>query len=153
MNTIEQQEILRNLLDRVNNGEEVVMIDDSPTKAPKYDPKTYVMRRLKLNADEQDIFDALFRDYGIKGNEAVKLVTNAKKNLQAKYQEYVSMVAEKNVNMLQQMLDDAIQENQKRTALEIVKELNKMCGVYAAGNVYVNANGDQEGKTIEITFK
>ena len=153
MNNVEERELLRSLLNRVDAGESVVKIDDSdmyPDK--KTDSRKYVLRRLKLNHDVNDITQGLKDNYAIDEKEAMSLIKSCRNYLNRQYKEYAANVAEKNVLTLQQIADDCLERGQYKTAIEALKELNRMCGI-GLNNTFVQNNTQINFDNIEITFK
>ena len=153
MNNVEERELLRSLLNRVDAGESVVKIDDSdmyPDK--KTDSRKYVLRRLKLNYDVNDITQGLKDNYAIDEKEAMSLIKSCRNYLNRQYKEYAANVAEKNILTLQQIADDCLERGQYKTAIEALKELNRMCGI-GLNNTFVQNNTQINFDNIEITFK
>ena len=154
MNNAEERELLRSLLNRVDAGESVVKIDDSdmyPDK--KTDSRKYVLRRLKLNHDIDDITQGLKDNYAIDEKEAMSLIKSCRNYLNRQYKEYAANVAEKNILTLQQIADDCLERGQYKTAIEALKELNRMCGI-GLNNTFVQNNTQINNfDNIEITFK
>lgn len=153
MNNVEERELLRSLLNRVDAGESVVRIDDSdmyPDK--KTDSRKYVLRRLKLNHDVNDITQGLKDNYAIDEKEAMSLIKSCRNYLNRQYKEYAANVAEKNILTLQQIADDCLERGQYKTAIEALKELNRMCGI-GLNNTFVQNNTQINFDNIEITFK
>ena len=153
MNNVEERELLRSLLNRVDAGESVVKIDDSdmyPDK--KTDSRKYVLRRLKLNHDVNDITQGLKDNYAIDEKEAMSLIKSCRNYLNGQYKEYAANVAEKNILTLQQIADDCLERGQYKTAIEALKELNRMCGI-GLNNTFVQNNTQINFDNIEITFK
>ena len=153
MNNVEERELLRSLLNRVDAGESVVKIDDSdmyPDK--KTDSRKYVLRRSKLNHDVHDITQGLKDNYAIDEKEAMSLIKSCRNYLNRQYKEYAANVAEKNVLTLQQIADDCLERGQYKTAIEALKELNRMCGI-GLNNTFVQNNTQINFDNIEITFK
>lgn len=152
MNNAEERELLRSLLNRVDAGESVVKIDDSdmyPDK--KTDSRKYVLRRLKLNHDIDDITQGLKDNYSIDEKEATSLIKSCRNYLNRQYKEYAANVAEKNILTLQQIVDDCLERGQYKTAIEALKELNRMCGIGLA-NTFVQQNNINLDN-VEIVFK
>ena len=157
MNTIEEREQLKALLNNakeLSKGGELVVIDDTQMNlpAPKYDAKTYTLRCIKLNRDDEDILNSLKFNYLISEDECKKILSSCKNYLKKQYKEYAENVAEKNMLMLQQIAEDAIQDGQKKTAIEAIKEINRMTGL-GTGNTYVQNNTQINFDNVEITFK
>lgn len=153
MNNVEERELLRSLLNRVDAGESVVKIDDSdmyPDK--KTDSRKYVLRRLKLNHDVNDITQGLKDNYAIDEKEAMSLIKSCRNYLNRQYKEYAANVAEKNILTLQQIADDCLERGQYKTAIEALKELNRMCGI-GLNSTFVQNNTQINFDNIEITFK
>ena len=152
MNNVEERELLRSLLNRVDAGESVVKIDDSdmyPDK--KTDSRKYVLRRLKLNHDIDDISQGLKDNYAIDEKEATSLIKSCRNYLNRQYKEYAANVAEKNILTLQQIADDCLERGQYKTAIEAIKELNRMSGI-GVGNTFVQQNNINLDN-VEIVFK
>lgn len=154
MNNVEERELLRSLLNRVDAGESVVKIDDSdmyPDK--KTDSRKYVLRRLKLNHDVDDITQGLKDNYAIDEKEAMSLIKSCRNYLNKQYKEYAANVAEKNILTLQQIADDCLERGQYKTAIEALKELNRMCGI-GLNNTFVQNNTQVNNfENVEIVFK
>ena len=156
MNAIEEREELKRLLNAASEQStqnNLVVIDDThmSLQAPRYDAKTYTLRCLKLNRDEQDILKSLKYNYMLSDADSAKILKEVKKKLKAQYKEYVEQVAEKNILTLQQILDDCLANGQYKTAIEAVKELNRMSGI-GVGNTFVQQNNINLDN-VEIVFK
>ena len=156
MNAIDEREELRRLLNAASEQStqnNLVVIDDThmSLQAPRYDAKTYTLRCLKLNRDEQDILKSLKYNYMLSDADSAKILKEVKKKLKAQYKEYVEQVAEKNILTLQQILDDCLANGQYKTAIEAVKELNRMSGI-GVGNTFVQQNNINLDN-VEIVFK
>lgn len=156
MNAIDEREELKRLLNAASEQStqnNLVVIDDThmSLQAPRYDAKTYTLRCLKLNRDEQDILNSLKYNYLLSDVESSKILKEVKKKLKAQYKEYVDQVAEKNILTLQQILDDCLANGQYKTAIEAVKELNRMSGI-GVGNTFVQQNNINLDN-VEIVFK
>lgn len=152
MNNVEERELLRSLLNRVDAGESVVKIDDSdmyPDK--KTDSRKYVLRRLKLNHDIDDITQGLKDNYSIDKKEATSLIKSCRNYLNRQYKEYAANVAQKNIEMLQQIAYEALEDGQRKTAIEAIRELNKITGLYN-DNPIIN-NTTVVADAVEIVFK
>lgn len=152
MNNVEERELLRSLLNRVDAGESVVRIDDSdmyPDK--KTDSRKYVLRRLKLNHDISDITQGLKDNYSIDEKEAMSLIKSCRHYLNRQYKEYAANVAQTNIEMLQQIAHEALEDGQRKTAIEAIRELNKITGLYN-DNPIIN-NTTVVADAVEIVFK
>lgn len=152
MNNVEERELLRSLLNRVDAGESVVKIDDSdmyPDK--KTDSRKYVLRRLKLNHDISDIAQGLKDNYSIDEKEAMSLIKSCRNYLNRQYKEYAANVAQTNIEMLQQIVYEALEDGQRKTAIEAIRELNKITGLYN-DNPIIN-NTTVVADAVEIVFK
>ena len=158
MNAIDEREQLRQLLNAASEQStqnNIVVIDDTNMSlpSPRYDAKTYTLRCLKLNRDEQDILNSLKYNYLLSNEESLKILKEVKKHLKKQYKEYVEQVAEKNILTLQQILDDCLANGQYKTAIEAVKELNRMSGI-GLNNTFVQNNTQVNNfENVEIVFK
>ena len=156
MNAIDEREELKRLLNAASEQStqnNIVVIDDTqaPLPAPRYDVKTYTLRCLKLNRNEADILKSLKYNYMLSDAESSKILKEVKHQLKKQYKEYVEQVAEKNILTLQQILDDCLANGQYKTAIEAVKELNRMSGL-GVGNTLVQQNNINL-ENVEIVFK
>ena len=156
MNAIDEREELRQLLNAASEQStqnNLVVIDDTQTSlpSPRYDAKTYVVRCIKLNKSEEDILNSLKYNYLLSDVESSKILKDVKRHLKKQYKEYVEQVAEKNILTLQQILDDCLANGQYKTAIEAVKELNRMSGI-GVGNTFVQQNNINLDN-VEIVFK
>ena len=156
MNTQEEREELKRLLNAAaekSTKNELVIVDDTSMElpAPRYDARTYTLRCIKLNRSEEDILNSLKYNYMLQETECKKILSNCKNYLKKQYKEYADNVAEKNILMLQQIADDAIQDGQKKIAIEAIKEINRMTGL-GVGNTYVQQNNINLDN-VEIVFK
>ena len=156
MNAIDEREELRRLLNAASEQStqnNIVVIDDTqmPLQAPRYDAKTYTLRCLKLNRDEADILKSLKYNYMLSDLDSAKILKDVKKHLKKQYKEYCENVAEKNILTLQQIADDCLANGQYKTAIEAIKELNRMSGI-GVGNTFVQQNNINLDN-VEIVFK
>lgn len=157
MNAIDEREELKRLLNSASEQStqnNLVVIDDTNMSlpSPRYDAKTYVARCIKLNKSEEDILNSLKYNYLLSDVESSKILKEVKKRLKAQYKEYVDQVAEKNILTLQQIADDCLERGQYKTAIEALKELNRMSGI-GLNNTFVQNNTQINFDNIEITFK
>ena len=157
MTPAEEREQLRQLLNAAKEESEksgtLVVVDDTQMElpAPRYDARTYTLRCIKLNRDEEDIVNSLKYIYGFDREEAKKLFKNCKSYLAKQYKEYRDNVAEKNILMLQQIAEDALLDGQRKTAIEAIRELNRMCGLGVGNNFYQQNNFNFDD--VQIVFK
>ena len=156
MNTVQEREELKRLLDAASEQStqnNLVVIDDTQMNlpAPRYDAKTYTLRCLKLNRDEADILNSLKYNYLLSDVDSSKILKDVKKELKKRYKEYRDNVAEKNILTLQQIADDCLERGQYKTAIEAIKELNRMSGI-GVGNTFVQQNNINLDN-VEIVFK
>lgn len=157
MNAIDEREELRRLLNSASEQStqnNIVVIDDTQMNlpAPRYDAKTYTLRCLKLNRDEADILKSLKYNYMLSDADSSKILKEVKHQLKKQYKEYRENVAEKNILTLQQIVDDCLANGQYKTAIEAIKELNRMSGIGLANN-FVQNNVQMNFDNVEIVFK
>ena len=157
MNTQEEREQLRQLLNAAaekSSKHELVIVDDTSMElpAPRYDARTYTLRCIKLNRSEEDILNSLKYNYMLEEAECKKILSNCKNYLKKQYKEYRDNVAEHNVMCLQQIAEDCLSNGQYKTAIEAIKELNRMAGI-GIGNTFVQNNTQINFDNVEITFK
>lgn len=153
LNNEEEIAMLKDLLGRAEAGESVIKIDDSdmyPTK--KTDAKKYVMRRLKLNHDVNDIAEGLMSNYQMADSQAISLIKSCRNYLNKQYKDYAQNVAQKNIEILQQIVEESLNDGQRKTAIDAIRELNKICHLYDE-NIVVNNTTINSNAPIEIVFK
>ena len=157
MNVIDEREELRRLLNAASEQStqnNLVVIDDTQMAlpSPRYDAKTYTLRCLKLNRNEQDILKSLKYNYMLSDADSAKILKEVKHQLKKQYKEYRENVAEKNILILQQVADDCLANGNYKTAIEAIKELNRMTGIGLANN-FVQNNVQLNLDNVEIVFK
>ena len=158
MTVNEEREELRRLLNAASEQStqnNIVVIDDTqqPLPSPRYDAKTYTLRCLKLNRDDADILKSLKYNYMLSDVDSTKILKEVKHQLKKQYKEYRENVAEKNILTLQQILDDCLANGNYKTAIEAVKELNRMTGIGLANNFVQNNVQMNNFENVEIVFK
>lgn len=156
MNAIDEREELKRLLNAASEQStqnNIVVIDDTQVSlpSPRYDAKTYTLRCLKLNREEADILKSLKYNYMLSDADSAKILKEVKHHLKKQYKEYCENVAEKNILTLQQIADDCLANGNYKTAIEAIKELNRMAGI-GVGNTFVQQNNINLDN-VEIVFK
>lgn len=119
---------------------------------PPLDARTFVVRQLRLDKQERQIINDLIRLYDFNSSDALALIKTERREIKKGYANYMSEICQVNVGILRQMLQDALDEGKKSLALEIVKELNKMGGVYDA-TTYIQNNFLMSNADVQITFQ
>lgn len=108
--------------------------------------KKKVIRDLRYGKRVPDIKSWLKNSIGFNDYMTNAIIASVKRILSDEYAQYKEDVAKSNVNTLLQIKDEAIDANDKRLALDAVRELNKMTGQYEEN---INLNTDN----IEIKFE
>lgn len=141
---------------RLLNGtspNEILVIDNTEVVPElKQDASSYVVKYLKYNKSVDEICNRLLAIYSITRVDALKMIREAKKHLQEQYKNYVANVAEKNTQILQQIMDESLERGDRKMAVECIKELNKMAGL-TNGNTYIQQNNQFNFNDVEIVFK
>jgi len=153
LNNEEEIAMLKNLLDRAEAGESVIKIDDTDMyPSRKTDVKKYVMRRLKLNHDINDILEGVVENYQLDPSKGIKVIREARNYLNKQYKDYAQNVAQRNIEILQQIVEESLNDGQRKTAIDAIRELNKICHLYDE-NVVINNTTVNSTAPIEIVFK
>ena len=108
--------------------------------------KKKVIRDMRYGKRIPDIKRWLKDTIGFNDYMARMVILSVKKILAEEYSQYKEDVAKSNVSTLLQIKDEAIDANDRRLALDAVRELNKMTGQYEEN---INLNTD----SIEIKFE
>lgn len=108
--------------------------------------KKKVIRDMRYGKRIPDIKNWLKTSIGFNDYMTRMVILSVKRILSEEYAQYKEDVAKSNVNTLLQIKDEAIDANDKRLALDAVRELNKMTGQYEEN---INLNTDN----IEIKFE
>lgn len=152
LNNEEEIAMLKDLLGRAEAGESVIKIDeDALYPEKKTDVKKYVMRRLKLNHDINDILEGVVDNYQLDPSKGIKVIREARNYLNKQYKDYAANVAQKNIEILQQIVEESLNDGQRKTAIEAIRELNKITGLYN-DNPIIN-NTTVVADAVEIVFK
>jgi len=154
INTKEEVEILRSLLDSAQSGKSVVRIDDAYPEnyQNKLEPRIYVTRRIRLNHEREDIIKGLIDNYNCSEHSAQALYSKCKKNLDKKYTEYVTNIVQNNIETLRQIVQDSLEAGDRKTAIQALQEINKVAHLYDT-NTVVNNTVITADTPIEIVFK
>lgn len=152
---MDQNEELKKILDETSKSDVTIdpdrlLPDNTPNR--KSDVKTYILRNVKYGRDPEYIIDHAVAIYGISKKQATTLYYNTRRRIKKHYAEYEKEVAEQNFNILHQILEDAVENNDRKNAIECVKEINKMTGITRQDN-YIQNNTQIVGDTFEIKFK
>lgn len=106
------------------------------------------LRFARLPYDNDTAVNSLMVNNNIDRDSAKAHMKAAREKVRKEYKRYVTEVAEQNVNTLRQMLLDCLEVNDRKTALGIIQELNKMCALYT-NNVFIQNNTINNGSTDE----
>lgn len=154
LNTKEEVEILRNLLNSAESGQSVIKIDDAYPELyqNKLEPRVYTTRRIRLNHEKEDIIKGLMDNYSITQYAAANLYKKCSDTLDKKYTEYVSNIVQKNIETLRQIVHDSLEAGDRKTAIQALQEINKVAHLYDT-NTIINNTVINSDEPIEIVFK
>lgn len=114
-------------------------------------PRKYVIKRLNRSFNQDETIDYLIEYYGMSKTAAEKLIRETRKHLQKIYKNYSDDIAKRNMIVLQEILEEALESKSYGTAIDCIRELNKMSGVYQQNQVTI-ANDSSGNQIINVTF-
>ena len=114
-------------------------------------PRKYVIKRLNRSFNQDETIDYLIEYYGMSKTAAEKLIRETRKHLQKIYKNYSDDIAKRNMIVLQEILEEALESKSYGTAIDCIKELNRMSGVYQQNQVTI-ANDSSGNQIINVTF-
>ncbi len=103
------------------------------------------MRVDKGSSTKTIIQDFLMGELGYKTSYAYDLYKQARVKIQELYDAKNEQIVNEQLSRLESLYEDAVRNDEKKLALEILKETNKLTGVYAAEKIEITGN--------EIKFK
>lgn len=92
--------------------------------------RMYILQQIRLDKRKKEIINGLVQNFDMTDRQANRYYLEAKEYLRREYQTYAKNICEKNTSTLLEMRDNAIDKGDSETALNCIKELNKMTGVY-----------------------
>lgn len=114
-------------------------------------PRKYVIKRLNRSFNQDETIDYLIDYYGMSKTAAEKLIRETRKHLQKIYKNYSDDIAKRNMIVLQEILEESLESKSYGTAIDCIKELNRMSGVYQQNQVTI-ANDSSGNQIINVTF-
>lgn len=146
-NVTEQNEQIKELMDQIPEPKSTLNVDN-------FSPRKYVIKRLSRSTSKKEIIDHLRTYYGLKGNTAENLVRTCKAELSSQIRRLTKTVAARNVKLLYDIADECMDKQLYDTAINAIKELNKMAGVtnYNTGPQVTIAKNQHGEELINITF-
>lgn len=144
--------VITKINDEITNVEPII---DEPVRLPSdKNIEIAALKMVRLNYTDEEIFTTLQADYALDDSQTRVILSKAKSAIKREYKKYVKQIAETNINILHQMLHDSVEVNDRKTALSIIQELNKMCALYTDKQFIQNNIGisSPSGEQIKITF-
>jgi hypothetical protein len=111
-------------------------------------PKGYVLKLMLAGYSNEEIIELLQEEYEYTKHYAECLVSNCKLMVDNKLAEIAEAIAQKNVNRLEVIIDEAMIANDNKTALAAIEIENKMFNLYQM-KLEVSNN---ENNTFKITI-
>lgn len=98
------------------------------------------------------IVEQLHNEYGLSKKDSKQFVSTVIEDLKDVNEDYIANIRDINNERLQQLLFDNLNGGDAKSALEVIKEMNKMNGLYVekielGGNTKFNFNFDTNGDT------
>lgn len=93
-------------------------------------PKGYILKLMLAGYSNEQIIEILQDEYDYAKHYAECLVSDCKLMVDSKLAELAEAIAQKNVNRLEAIIDDAIVANDNKTALSAIEIENKMFNLY-----------------------
>ena len=103
------------------------------------------MRVDKGSSTKTIIQDFLMGELNYKVSYAYDLYKQARVKIEELYDAKNEQIVNEQLSRLESLYEDAVKNNEKKLALDILKETNKLTGVYAAEKIEITGN--------EIKFK
>ena len=110
------------------------------------------MRIEKGASTKTIVVDFLQKELNYGQTYAYGLYKEARKRIVELYDNQNKELANEALGQLEKMFEDAVKNKEKKLALEIRKEINKLAGLYAAEKLDLTSGGDKltEIKLIEV---
>lgn len=89
-----------------------------------------IYKMLALDKSREEMMEYLMEEREYSEDRATRIISNCKQRVREKYEKFSDDVAKHNIEKLQYILDESIEDDDKKTALSAVAELNKMTGQY-----------------------
>lgn len=89
-----------------------------------------IYKMLALDKTKDEMMQYLMEERDYSEDRATRIISDCKRNVREKYEKFADDVAKHNIEKLQYILDESIEDDDKKTALSTVAELNKMTGQY-----------------------
>lgn len=143
----EQNEEIKELMDQIQTSSKPYMIDE-------FSARKYVMRRLSRSTNKTELMGHLRNYYGMSASNAQILIQKCRAELSSQIKQLTKTVAARNVKLLYDIADECMDKQLYDTAINAIKELNKMSGVtqYNSGPQVTIAKNKQGEELINITF-
>lgn len=98
------------------------------------------------------IVEQLHNEYGLSKKDSKQFVCTVIEDLKDVNEDYIANIRDINNERLQQLLFDNLNSGDAKSALEVIKEMNKMNGLYVekielGGNTKFNFSFDTNGDT------
>lgn len=107
----------------------------------------FIMRELKKGRTSDYIVEECKELYGLTKENAIDYIHACRKKLDSQYLEYSKDIAKRNIECLQQIMDEALEKGQYRVALTAIDQLNRIGGLYSDAKMVIQSN-----EPINITF-
>lgn len=138
---------LKEIMDQIPDKEPIYHVDD-------FSPRKWVLKKLSRSTSNVELLDYLMNYYGMSHIDSDRLIKACRKELNAQIKTLTETVAARNVKYLYDIVDECLDQKIYDTAINAIKELNKMSGVtqYNPGPSVTIAKNKQGEEMINITF-
>lgn len=131
----------------------LIPADAAVTHVDEFGPRRWVLKKLSRATTNSEMCDYLVKYYGMNKLNANLLIQSARRELNKHIKTLVDTVAARNVNYLYEIIDECLDQKIYDTAINAIKELNKMTGVVQQPQNQVTIAKNQQGEEmINITF-
>lgn len=145
MNVTQTTEELKEILEHMPDANIQEHFDD-------FTPRKYVLKKLSRSTYACELVDYLRKYYGMTKKEALDLVKSVRKDLNEQTKQLTKTVAARNIRYLYEIVDECIDSKIYDSAINAIKELNKMSGVVDSQNKVTIAKNSLGEEIINISF-
>lgn len=142
-----ENEQIKELMDQIPDSAAVFHADN-------FSPRKYVIKRLSRSTNNSELSEHLRNYYGMSQTESDTLIKNCRADLAKQIKQLTKTVAARNVKLLYDIADECMDKQLYDTAINAIKELNKMSGVtqYNPGPSVTIAKNQHGEELINISF-
>lgn len=93
--------------------------------------KDFAYKKLMQGMMVKEVSVAIRKEFGIRASDAMKFARATMDDIYDTYRNGMQEAAERNWRRLEQLYREAAEADDRKMQLEVIREQNRMCGVYA----------------------